>query len=178
MTKLSQQLCDTSPDNDENSQIYSAPVAELGSTTNLCEKSTENGRNGDKARLSGGGGTSKQVQKQQKGQQPLSSSSNSVSGVGQEGQQMVASGNTRQSTKPSDDNDAGGYVTDEELELRHPTQSQPTSSRKLPPSSLPNSIKMEARPENLTASATSPSKEVLIGGDNNPSRRIKRPKAM
>lgn len=31
------QLCDTSsPDNDENnSQIYSAPVAELGSTTNL-----------------------------------------------------------------------------------------------------------------------------------------------
>ena len=98
------QLCDTSPDNDENSQIYSAPVAELGSTTNLCEKSTENGRNGDKARLSGGGGTSKQVQKQQKGQQPLSSSSNSVSVVGQEGQQMVASGNTRQSTKPSDDN--------------------------------------------------------------------------
>ena len=67
--------------------------------------------------------------------------------------------------------DAGGYVTDEELELRHPTQSQPTSSRKLPPSSLPNSIKMEARPENLAASATSPSKEVLIGGDNNPSRR-------
>ena len=37
------QLCDTSsPDNDENnSQIYSAPVAELGSTTNLNQVASE-----------------------------------------------------------------------------------------------------------------------------------------
>ena len=34
------QLCDTSsPDAEENSQIYSAPVAELGSTTNLNQAS-------------------------------------------------------------------------------------------------------------------------------------------
>ena len=47
------QLCDTSPDNDENSQIYSAPVAELGSTTNLTQcENQENDRNGDKGKLS------------------------------------------------------------------------------------------------------------------------------
>lgn len=65
------QLCDaSSPDNEENSQIYSAPVAELGSTTNLNQvqqqptttttmssatatfSSTSNEKNGNNAQLS------------------------------------------------------------------------------------------------------------------------------
>lgn len=65
--------------------------------------------------------------------------------------------------------DGGGYVTDEELELCHAIQ----PSNKAKPTSLQNSA--EARIEKATKetldSATSPSKEVLIGGDNNPSRR-------
>ena len=82
--------------------------------------------------------------------------------------------------------DASGYVTDEELELRQTlepsevTSSTKQHSHKPPPplSTLPNSIQvsMEATKavtdaESSIVSATSPSKEVLIGGDNNPSRR-------
>ena len=85
--------------------------------------------------------------------------------------------------------DASGYVTDEELELRQTLEpSEVTSSNTkqqqshkpplAPLSTLPNSIQvsMEATKdatdaESSIVSATSPSKEVLIGGDNNPSRR-------
>ena len=67
--------------------------------------------------------------------------------------------------------DAGGYVTDEELELCQTIQ--PSSKTMNKPTSLPNSaveVSEKATKETLD-SATSPSKEVLIGGDNNPSRR-------
>ena len=83
--------------------------------------------------------------------------------------------------------DASGYVTDEELELRQTLEpsevttstKQQQQTHKPPLSTLPNSIQvsMEASKavvtdaESSIVSATSPSKEVLIGGDNNPSRR-------
>ena len=82
--------------------------------------------------------------------------------------------------------DASGYVTDEELELRQTlepsevtTSTKQQQTHKPPLSTLPNSIQvsMEASKavvtdaESSIVSATSPSKEVLIGGDNNPSRR-------
>jgi len=164
MTKLSQQLCDTSPDNDENSQIYSAPVAELGSTTNLTQcENQENVRNGaDKG--------------------------SKLSTTSKKNQPCVT-----RPTKPnrqSEENDASGYVTDEELELRQTLEpsevttstKQQQQTHKPPLSTLPNSIQvsMEASKavvtdaESSIVSATSPSKEVLIGGDNNPSRRSSR----
>ena len=66
--------------------------------------------------------------------------------------------------------DAGGYVTDEELELCQTIQPACVTKTMNKPTSLPNCDEKKATKETLD-SATSPSKEVLIGGDNNPSRR-------
>ena len=94
--------------------------------------------------------------------------------------------------------DGGGYVTDEELELcqtiepssnndrgRRTSTASKTLSQPQPASVLQNSDGSKGTNEtsslvfnppanSATAAAeaaTSPSKEVLIGGDNNPSRR-------
>ena len=65
-------------------------------------------------------------------------------------------------------------MTDEELELCHAIQPSNKSMSK-PTSLQQNSIETREKAAPATKetldSATSPSKEVLIGGDNNPSRR-------
>ena len=122
---LSLQLCDSPPATDEanGGTIYSAPVAHLGSTTNLA-------------------------------QVPTTSAAAAVPNTLQSSSEH--SHLSPEEVNSSQGQSGGGYVTDEEIELHqtlHPTANG-TQNGKDPV-------------ENMT----SPSKEVLIGGDNYPSRR-------
>ena len=71
----------------------------------------------------------------------------------------------------------GGYVTDEELELCQTLEPATSgSSKRIADATFPGLGKKAKAFEAANAieaaeAATSPSKEVLIGGDNNPSRR-------
>ncbi|XP_040565434.1 protein PALS1 isoform X2 [Lepeophtheirus salmonis] len=127
MTKLSQQLCDSSPENDRDTNpIYSAPVKELGSKTNLSFK--------------------------KKGKTKVQSE------VLQESipDSNVDSRTTKVPVKSSTDEEngglTGGHVTDEEIELCQTIPSD-KSDEEIISSSIPKN------------NITSPSKEVLIGGD-------------
>lgn len=167
------QLCDaSSPDNEENSQIYSAPVAELGSTTNLnqmppptkptttmassASSATSNEKNGNNAQLPIA--TAENVAKKKKTENIESNVRLHFSHL-----QRVLSPFLLWCFQTG----AGGYATDEELELCQ-TLDPINDSKKTFKQPLADE---KALISSAAEAATSPSKEVLIGGDNNPSRR-------
>lgn len=159
MTKLSQQLCDSPPgstSDDTNGggggTIYSAPVAHLGSTSDLHSQPSPR----SPSRSSNG---------QAKSSNPSLTST-----------QCPGQASSKQKREIQGESVGGGYVTDEEIELRQTIQ-PPAENGRLP---MANGQRMEADggfnpsvglvPNSLVGS----SKEVLIGGDNNPSRRSSR----
>jgi len=189
MTKLSQQLCESPPasiggggDGDVGSEaggpsgsvagdeadpgpVYSAPMAQLGSTQNLCPSQSDP----PPPHSSG--------HKYQKSPAPATSTSG---GNNSSKNKRATDGSV--SSRPT--SAGGGYVTDEEIELQHtitpPNSATSTSAPPNPISSSPppaaNGQMTSAVPNDHSQPGCikSPSKEVLIGGDNNPSRRSSR----